>query len=111
MTEERERRIGLNEAVFRQVNERLRSLNKSFSTLTDNMTLICECGDAACADKIEMTPSEYEQLRADSALFVVRTGHEKPEVEQVVRSGRGYDIVRKDSGLPTRVAEATDPRF
>ena len=111
LTEEREGRIGLNEAVFRQINERLRRLNKTFASLTDTMTLICECADLACAAKIEMTPSEYDQLRADPALFAVRTGHETPEVEQVVRSGRGYDVVRKDAGLPRQVAEATYPRL
>jgi hypothetical protein len=96
--------------VFRQINEQLRSLSKTFATLTDTMTLICECADFACAEKIEMAPSEYDQLRADPALFAVKTGHET-EVEQVVRSGRGYDVVRKDAGLPRQVAEATDPRL
>jgi hypothetical protein len=111
LTEEREGHIGLNEAVFRQINERLRRLNKRFATLTDTMTLICECADFACAERIEMTPSEYDQLRADPALFAVKTGHETAEVEQVVRCGRGYDVVRKDAGLPRQVAEATDPRL
>jgi hypothetical protein len=111
LTEEREGRIAVNEAVFRQINERLRRLNKSFATLTETMTLICECADFACAEKIEMTPSEYDQLRADPALFAVKTGHEKPEVEQVVRSGRGYDVVHKNAGLPRQVAEASDPRL
>ena len=109
MTEEREGRLGLNEAVFRQINEQLRSLNKTFATLTDTMTLICECADLTCADKIEMTPSEYEQIRADPALFAVKTGHET-EVDQVVRSGPGYDVVRKATGRARQVAEATDPR-
>lgn len=108
--EERKRRIGLNEAVFRQVNESLQSLNEGFGTITDTMVLICECGDPACADQIEMSVSEYEQVRADPALFAVTPGHETVEVEEAVRKGAGYDVVRKNAGLPSRVAEATDPR-
>jgi hypothetical protein len=108
--EERKRRIGLNEAVFRQVNESLQSLNEGFGTITDTMVLICECGDPACADQIEMSVREYEQVRADPALFAVTPGHETVEVEGVVRKGAGYDVVRKNAGLPSRVAEATDPR-
>jgi len=34
----------------------------------------------------------------------------KQDVEDVVDNRTGYDVVRKHSGEPTRVAEATDPR-
>ena len=35
--EERERRIGLNEAIFREANERIREVNETFATLTDEL--------------------------------------------------------------------------
>jgi len=44
----REERIGLNEAVFREVNERIEDLAETFDLRTQSLDLICECGDAAC---------------------------------------------------------------
>ena len=74
------------------------------------MPLICECGDSACTGRLEMTRRAYEELRADPALFAVIPGHVAPDVEDVVRRGAGYEVVRKCEGKPARLAEATDPR-
>ena len=53
----REERIGLNEAVFREVNERIEDLAETFDLKTQSLDLICECGDAACVERITMTRS------------------------------------------------------
>ena len=108
--DERKRRIGLNEAVFREANERIEELNKTFATLTDNLVLVCECGFADCVEKISMTVEEYEELRANSAHFAIVHGHEIPDVESVVEKHEGYDVVRKDDGVAKKIAEVTDPR-
>jgi hypothetical protein len=110
MMDEHERRIALNEAVFREANERIQELNQTFATFTDALVLVCECGDGECAEKISMAPAAYEELRAESAHFAVVPGHEMPEVEQVIAQREGYDVVRKDDGIPRKVAEVTDPR-
>jgi hypothetical protein len=108
--DERKRRIGLNEAVFREANERIEELNKTFATLTDQLVLVCECGYADCAEKISMTVEEYEELRSNSAHFAIVHGHEIPDVESVVAEREGYDVVRKDDGVARKIAEVTDPR-
>jgi len=108
--DERKRRIGLNEAVFREANERIEELNQTFATLTDQLVLICECGYVDCAEKISMSVAEYEELRADSAHFAIVHGHEIPDVEQVIDEREGYDVVRKDDGVARHIAEVTDPR-
>jgi hypothetical protein len=108
--EERERRIGRNEAVFREANERIQDLNQTFATFTDELVLVCECGDGTCVEQIAMTPQAYEELRAEPAHFAVVPGHEAPEVEEVVAQRDGYDVVNKDEGMPRRIAEVTDPR-
>lgn len=103
------RRVGLNEAVFREVNERLRDLNQSFTTLTDRIDLICECADSSCAEHLSMSPAAYEALRADARRFVVVPGHElATEVELVVERHEAYVIVEK-RGIAGGEAEATDP--
>jgi hypothetical protein len=106
----REERIGLNEAVFREVNERIEGLAETFDLKTQSLDLICECGDATCVERITMTTAEYEEIRSEAHQFAVHPGHEYPEVESVVARLKGYDVVRKNKGVPTQIAEQTDPR-
>ena len=106
----REERIGLNEAVFREVNERIDDLADTFDLKSEPLDLVCECGDADCVRRISMTRAEYEELRSEPRQFAVHPGHELPEAEEVVARRKGYDIVAKSSGVPERIAEQTDPR-
>jgi len=108
MTQSREERIALNEAVFREVNERIESLAQSFDLGTQPLDLVCECGDASCVDRIHMTHAEYEQVRSDSHHFAIAPGHDIPDVETVLARRNGYHVVRKDEGR--EVAEQTDRR-
>ncbi len=106
----REERIGLNEAVFREVNERIEDLAETFELKTEPLDLVCECSNANCVQRITMTASEYEQLRSDAHQFAVYPGHEDRDVERVIGRRKGYDIVQKNEGAPARIAEQTDPR-
>lgn len=92
--DERERRIIANEAVFREANEALISLEQPAS-VTSPLDVICECGRSDCIAKIEMTRQEYEQLRSDPTLFAVVAGHEIPDVEGIVEERAGYYVVKK----------------
>jgi hypothetical protein len=107
---ERGRRIGLNEAVFRQVNERIRELADEFGMTRQPLDLVCECGDPTCAERIELTVGDYERLRADPALFAVVPGHQAADVETVVAEEKTYVIARKHAGAEEQLARATDPR-
>jgi hypothetical protein len=106
----REERIGLNEAVFREVNDRIENLAETFQLGSQPLDLICECGDASCVQRIHMTHAEFEELRSESHQFAVYPGHEAPDVETVIARRKGYDIVAKDRGVPRLIAERTDPR-
>jgi hypothetical protein len=108
--DERARRIGLNEAVFRQVNERIQELADTFGLSDEKLDLICECGNASCGSRIEMDHRDYEALRSDSATFAVVRGHEILDVEEIVSRHKTYDVVRKRAGDAREVAEQTDPR-
>ena len=106
----RERQVGLNETLFREINERLEELNKTFSEFTDKMELVCECGIATCIERFAMDVSQYEQLRADPTTFALKPGHEVPGVEDVIEEHEHYLVVRKKPGEPAVVAVAEDPR-
>ena len=106
----REERIGLNEAVFREVNERIESLAQSFDLGSQPLDLICECGDATCVERIHMTLAEFEELRADSGQFAIYPGHDIPDVESVIVQRDAYHVVKKHEGAPQELAERTDRR-
>jgi hypothetical protein len=110
MDAERERRIGLNESLFRDVNERIESAADAFGLADQPLNLICECGDPECVQRISMTRPEYEALRSDPTHFAVYPGHETDRVEQVLERRKAYDVIRKNEGEPARVARETDPR-
>ena len=107
--DERKRRIGENEAIFRSVNEQVRDLTGKLSTAAETMTVVCECGARSCTDRFEIETAAYTNVRADSTLFVVKPGHDLPESETVVDKNDVYWTVQKDPGLPAEIARATDP--
>ena len=103
-------RIGENEALFRSVNEQVRGISTAWAVSDDTISVVCECGTASCVEQIQLHLAEYERIRGDGALFVVRPGHEYADVEDVVVRTDRYSTVRKHPGLPEEYAEATDPR-
>ena len=109
-TDERARRIGANEAIFREVNERLEEVARDLGLESQELDLLCECGDAGCVERITMSVSDYEALRANPKLFAVAPGHEEKDVEYFVERRKGYDVVQKREGLAAQIAEDTDPR-
>jgi len=108
--DDRGRRIGENEIVFREVNERLRELGESFSLVSDIAEFVCECADTSCTERVQMSLAEYEHVRSDPKWFVVVPGHEVPEYERVKEQMKGYAIVEKLRGGPAGMAIRDDPR-
>jgi hypothetical protein len=105
----REERLALNEALFRQVNERMREVSTRLGIADSGPQFVCECPDEACTDRIQLSLWEYEQLRANPRRFVVLAGHETPSIEHVVADRGRYRVVEKD-GVPGELADDTDPR-
>jgi hypothetical protein len=106
----REERIGLNEAVFREINERIEDFADLSELESQPLDLVCECGDGGCVQRLSMTRQEYERLRSVSTHFAVSPGHEYLDVERIVERRVGYDVVAKTDEVPERIAEETDPR-
>lgn len=107
--DDRELRIGQNEALFRQVNERLEDVNDAFGPMAGDFEIVCECGDLDCADRIVILRDAYEQLRADPLLFAIVDGHVAAGVEEVIEQRQGYSVVRKHPGSPAAFAAASNP--
>ena len=108
--EEQARRVGLNESIFRQVNEQIESLNRDFAAEERTMTAVCECANGDCTERLQISISAYEAVRADPRRYVIVSGHATPEFESVVDGGDGYEVVEKTAGPAAELAEETDPR-
>lgn len=108
--DDRGKRVGQNEVVFREVNERLRELGESFSVVSDVAEFVCECADTSCTDRLRMTLAEYEHVRSDPKWFLLLSGHEEPGYERVIEKHGFYDIVEKLPGGPAGIAIRDDPR-
>ena len=104
---ERERRIGLNEALFREVNRAVEDLSARLDA--EDFEIVCECADLGCTEKIQLTPAAYRALRDDSNHFAIVPGHEVPDVERVIEEHAGYYVVEKTSPEARELAEHTGP--
>jgi hypothetical protein len=91
VVESRERTL---EDLFRTVNERLRGRMRQLD-VAGRSPLVCECSDPDCLQVIDLTDEEYAAVRSSSNRYVVVTGHAWPEVEDVIESRDGFDIVEK----------------
>jgi hypothetical protein len=104
--DERERRIAENEVLFNAVNDQILALGEALpNDGAAPFSIICECGDADCTERIELAPSAYQQIRLQPAQFVVRRGHEIPDTESVIDEGPDYLVVEKDEPVKTILEE------
>ena len=99
-------RLARNQALFREVNERLLELSEGFQD--GSMQFVCECSTEDCTLTVTMNHDEYESVRAHSTFFVVASGHEILAVEKVIDRQDGWTIVQKVTA--SDYAVETDPR-
>src|ERR671911_1069277 len=99
--DERLERQARNEALVREVNERINTLDRSAAGSgavegADTFGFHCECGrDGGCPEMVWMTLDEYEVVRAQDDRFVVVPGHETDDLERVVEENERFVIVDK----------------
>jgi hypothetical protein len=97
----RTRRVGRNEAVFREVNEQIQSLNREGGVISDDtLHIVCECADLRCVEQFVVSVGEYERIRSDATAFFVLPRHERPDIERVVEQTDAYYVVQKLAGDP-----------
>jgi hypothetical protein len=107
---ERRERLALNEALFREANERMTAWpERAEAGPAERLTFYCECAEASCKQHLSLTPEEYESVRASSRHFAIVAGHEYPDAERVIESHDRYVVIEKAEDV-TSLVEATDPR-
>jgi hypothetical protein len=111
MDAERKQRLARNEAVFREVNERIEELTSGGDWFGEgkSLELLCECGNRDCAEPLSLSISDYERVRQEPTDLLVARGHAIPEIEKVIETGPTFEVVRKIPG-EGGIARETDPR-
>ena len=99
-------RVGHNESVIRQINERIEAGRWQGE---DPGVFRCECAMLRCNALVELTLGEYEEIRSHPRWFLIKPGHQVEGEEVVVRRHERFLVVEKvgDAG---REAVAEDPR-
>ena len=109
----REDRVIRNEALFRELNERVREIEETLTARgvvepVEFGEYFCECGLEGCTEKLRLTTEEYEQVRASPLRFAILPGHQVDEVEHVISSTERFAVVEKFEG--ERELILSDPR-
>jgi hypothetical protein len=100
-----------NEALFREVNERIAEIGASAEAWSPDGTVefLCECGEeGGCGERIRMPLKVYEDVRAQDDRFAVKPGHETLELERAVDWSDEYVVVDKIRAAEPFVRD--DPR-
>jgi hypothetical protein len=105
----REERVARNEALFREVNERIKRVNEHLET-QDEADFICECGDADCTHPVSLTLAEYEDVRSRGTHFAVVPGHVVTDIERIVARYPRFAVVEKTEPQAAGIAAREDPR-
>jgi hypothetical protein len=102
--EDHKKRIAMNEATYRKINEAVRAEGAESA-----MTFLCECGRLGCNRLIQLTRAEYENVRSNSRRFAIVPGHDLPDVEDVIATHERYAIIEKHPDADD-IVKPTDPR-
>jgi hypothetical protein len=104
---EHERRA-LNEALFRDVNERIAESAERFDA--ERTEFICECSDPNCTHRVSASLDEYENVRSEPTTFLLIPGHEEEDIERVVSDRGRFRVVEKVQAAVRRTVVRLDPR-
>ena len=88
-----------NQALFREVNERIAELAARFEVASGPQAFICECSQVGCTECFELPVAAYARVRDDPATFLVLAGHEDVDHETVLERSDGYLLVRNKPGV------------
>jgi hypothetical protein len=105
----RQQRLAQNEALFREINERILELAETHADADHVYDFYCECSNADCTFRVSLRVREYEAVRRVPTRFIVLPEHDLPEIEAVEKRNDGWWVVEK-RGEPARLVEELDPR-
>jgi hypothetical protein len=79
----------------RAANERLHEMLDGGALDGRLIPFLCECADADCLGRVEMTLVDYGDIHRDRQLYVIMTGHPTADGERRIEARPQFDVVRK----------------
>ena len=67
-------RLARNQALFREVNERVEKIAGD----NNAVEFVCECSNTECIESVELTLAAYERIRSNSTWFVIKARPRHP---------------------------------
>ena len=103
-------RVGRNDAIFRQANERI-SDSAEAEDMTEEIPFLCEYAEETCSEIVRLSDQEYASVRANGTDFLNAPGHEVADGPhgQVVQRHHRYVVVRK-RGIAAEIVKELEPR-
>ena len=94
--DEDDQRRSRNEALFREVNDRIVELEAGYDR-DDSLLVgfVCECPREDCGETLEVTRRQYEAVRENPRRFLVLPGHEDGDIANLVERHAQYLVVEK----------------
>jgi hypothetical protein len=96
LEEGRADRAGVNEAMFRELNERIeKAARANGETMQELEEFVCECASLDCTMRIPLKLAEYEAIRSHPNRFAIALNHDRPDMEVVVDKLPRYWVIEK----------------
>jgi hypothetical protein len=80
--------------LFRTANDRLGERVQKYGS-ENAVPFLCECPDADCLGRVDLTLAQYAQVRANPDRFVILPGHQLTEGERIVEDGYDFQVVQR----------------
>lgn len=93
----RAERLTENQKLFRAANERLAERAEEYNRDGEPIPFLCECADDGCLGRVDLTPSQYQEVRAQRDRYVILRDHPTIERERVVEDNGQFQIVEKEA--------------
>ena len=112
MAEDEAEKVARNNALFREVNDRIEFAAADAGLVGNNLVpFICECSDGACTTIIRLSLDAYRHVRSNPRWFAHALGHEESR-DGVVTPVERHDtyVVVEKVGRAGAITQALDER-
>jgi hypothetical protein len=97
-----QQRLAETEVIFRKTNQHVADFiveEEGVGTAT-TVPFYCECSNNDCHARIRLTPQAYTQFHTSKRQFIVKAGHDVPEIEKIINQHKDFCVVEKYGDPP-----------
>jgi len=93
-----------NEELCRALNDEIEKLGRGLADISDQtFHIVCECGALSCFELVVVPTVDYERIRTDETLFIVKPGHYSADDVELVEANHRYQVVRNAPPKPQSI--------